>query len=379
VHPPPKPKTAGGVDEPKLAQSTKKQGPDLSSDELGNELKSADKAPKEKISEGNFKEKSELPNDHEVVSSGACDCRRSVKPICLLKSRSGQKVSQAEIDDLVGKIAKQTGQTPEDVERFLRLSNQMSGKQQSLASSLLEKAESGKLASITAEETQNLDKMLERLDKPKGIDKPVGARKKALQEDPFGGLDLETMSDAHKRQRWFEFRQREVARGKPWLAEGSPGYNEAYQDWLNTYERLHTAGPRGGKFEQKALQDFSIPEKKLLFESPDGKVTFKPDSTLDPGSREMRTFGDNPKLGTAAAKAEWGKPYHFVEVKDLKTMADTKNLGLILDYMEKVSPTSTLELIIRDPLGARPFAITESLLERLAKFEKQGRLIIRYQ
>jgi hypothetical protein len=373
VHAPPKAKA--GVDEPKLAQSTRKQGPDLSPDEFGNELKSADKAPKQKVSEGNFKEKAELPNDHEMVSSGACDCRRSVKPICLLKSRSGGKVSQAEIDDLVGKIANKTGQSPEDVERFLRLSNQMSGRQQGLASSLLEKAESGKLASITQDEIQDLDKMLDRLDKPKGIDKPVGLRKKALGKDPFTGTDLEPLSEAHQRQRWFEFRQREAARGKGFLAEGEAGYNEAYQDWLGKYERPQIHGPRGGRFEQKALNEFGIPEQKITFNSPDGKVSFKPDSTLEHGSREMHSFGDNPKLGTKAAQAEWGKPYHFVEVKDLKTMADTGNLGAILDYMEHTD--STLELIIRDPLGGRPFLMSGDLLERIAKFERQRRLIMR--
>jgi hypothetical protein len=364
------------VDEGKLVQSTRKPGPDLSPDELSNELKSAEKAPKQKISEGNFKEKSELPNDHEVVSSGAVDCRRSVKPICLLKSRAGATVSQAEVDNLVAKIAKQTGQAPEDVERFLRLSNQMSGRQQSLASSLLEKAESGNLSAITAEEAQDLDKMLERLDKPRGIDKPVGSRKRKLDEDPFSGDPLKPGSPEHKDQRWFEFRQREVSRGKPWIGEGDPGYNEAYQQWLGKYERPQAAGKLGNEQELAALKRHDIPQgKKLRFENPDPKIEgFEPEATIEPGSRDVSGSG---KGGTLVKKAKWGEPYHFVEVKDWASMSQTGNVKLMLDYVE-LHPGSTLELIVRDPLGSRPFGISGPLLERLGALEDKGIVKMRY-
>lgn len=66
-------------------------------------------------------------------------------------------------------------------------------------------------------------------------------------------------------------------------------------------------------------------------------------------------------------RLEWGKPYHFVEIKDWQSMSDTGNLKAMLDYV-KNTPGSKITLYFRSTAK-----MSGPLIDKIEKLRKIGK------
>jgi hypothetical protein len=122
---------------------------------------------------------------------------------------------------------------------------------------------------------------------------------------------------------------------KPEFAKGTPIGNDlrfvryqkeggklGFEEWEPSACRIWEARGRGTLRESELQEAFSLgPKNQLTMVNPDPKkVNFKPDH-----------IGGNP------TSLEWGKPYHFEEIKDWAVMSDTGNLSAMLDYVDNIS------------------------------------------
>jgi hypothetical protein len=160
VHTPPKAEAAAKAQETHLKSTAGKEGADLSPSELAKDKAIADDLPKQKISEGEFKEKAELPNGHDVkYTEEGCFCRFSAKPKC--GGFFGKNPSEATISETTEKIAKaaKLGATGEEVSqgaKDIRAFLSKAGKTKetdALAAKVIEEInQTGKLSEETAAE-----------------------------------------------------------------------------------------------------------------------------------------------------------------------------------------------------------------------------------
>src|SRR5262249_44847740 len=106
---------------------------------------------------------------------------------------------------------------------------------------------------------------------------------------------------------------------------GTLGYEEWHRTW--------SGAAAGTVRELEVGEAFSLgPKNNLKMVNPNPKeatAPFIPDHIVG-----------NPKT------LEWGKPYHFIEIKDWADMSDTGNLSAMLDYIENPKIISGSRLTI---------------------------------
>jgi hypothetical protein len=94
-----------------------------------------------------------------------------------------------------------------------------------------------------------------------------------------------------------------------------------FGDWLKKSENAWEIGELGPRTERELKEAYDLgPKNKETFKPATGEEGFKPDH-----------------IEGAPKGVEWGKPYHFTEIKDWAQMSDTGNLSAMLDYVDKVT------------------------------------------
>jgi hypothetical protein len=246
-------------------------------------------------------------------ASGAADAAAADQAAGLLKRAATPK----EVASFIKEVADRTGRNPAEVDRFLRLANQMGPDAEALAESITKAVQEGKRLPNGARE--QLGDMLDRLNNPKRKgDRALGSEANKQYVDPLTGEPLVPGEPAHRAQRWAEYQQREGLTPKE-AAERKPG-------WDREYDQAIENQAKGSAAEQDALAR--------------AKVKKNNGALLDP-TKPGEPFIPDGVRGDPA-KLTQGQPYDFVEVKYWEYLSQTGNVLRMLKYIEKFG--GTLEL-----------------------------------
>jgi hypothetical protein len=254
--------------------------------------------------------------------------------------------------ELVGEVAAATGKSAGEIEALFRLASQLSDGEMASLRRIVDEFSAGR--GLSDDAARELGRLSERV-LTRSEEAAAAGRGALVHRDPFTGEPLLAGTDAHRRQRWFEYQQLHRDRFPAHAGDIDPA-------WSRQYDTILENSRAGRGFEDEALGVLGYPKNNdMLFMNPEAASGrgFIPDGVLS-GPRPPR----------------WGEPYHFVEVKGWDDMSNTGNLNSMLDYVEQFG--GHIEVVLRSEAHARGATRLSGPLERrLEALIREGRATVR--
>ncbi len=171
------------------------------------------------------------------------------------------------------------------------------------------------------------------------------------------GLKLEPGTAEHLAAAWVDYQFRHP--------DKYPRFRYAIDDtWRKQYESILKNKEAGGSFELEVLQARRQEKNRAMMMPP-------------PGSDARGFIPDAVPRSATPGELVWGQPYHFVEAKGRKELAQTGNLQAMLDYVEQYG--GQVELWIRSARHAQGATrLTDPLKRRLTRLEREGKAAVKY-
>jgi hypothetical protein len=175
----------------------------------------------------------------------------------------------------------------------------------------------------------DLDRVIDDVENAKGAD---GVRAVLEGKGP-PRKPLVAGQPEHKLQRWRDYQDAHPDR----FPKPSDKFDAK---WSKQYDTIIANNQFGSAFEREGLQKvgadlgMTVEKNQLIMFNPNDDVGgFIPDGVFGPRGGVVKTL-------------EWGKPYHFIEVKGWGDMSRTGNLWAMIQYVEK-TPGSKLTVVFR--------------------------------